>query len=922
MAEDERLREALLELQLLREREAKSLDETRKLLECLEAYSSAATPGEALSSIFLSLRNAIGADVSLLGEIASNGDFVIVAADDRSLSGRRLTPPFDLSARSRDILDLKVMGEWSGQFDLEPFTTLQSVPVLSGGTAHAMVVLKKDRRGFGKGSLRLVERLAGLALRALQGRRIASENKLLAAAIHGSSSGFAIADATQQERPLIYVNEAFERISGYAAAEVLGENCRFLSAEAENSHERTRLRKAVQTNEPGQFLLRNKRKDGTPFWNELTLFPVENGLGQVTSLVATQNDVSARVEAAAERDRTRTQMARALSATEDAFLVLEDGQVVAFANEATRDVFYAPKMNWAVGTTFDENWGSYLEASQDMPGRITALIERPDLKALAKLPNGREIDLPDGRTVLIRASNLPENSLVLSATDVTPMKSAQRLLSQRLAAIEAAQDGIAVTDDTGRLTYLNSAASEMLGFGSTTLALGKTWYAPYGDAEDLRGLVAFEKTLERSTGATVRTHEVTGTVLESGGSVILFRDITDRLEFEVREADLKTGIQQLQRQEATAQLAAGIAHDFNNLLSAINGSATLIGLEEDLTDGLKAHVDRISTAGNHAARLVNRLLDLGAHDDAISAFDLASSLRDIPALVGPSLPKSIVFDMSLPPEAVPIKGDPSALSQVLVNLVLNARDAIGQEGGRIDLEIQRVSGRRAGKVRVGELVSSQDYVRIDVSDTGSGIEESELNAVFEPYFSTKGRRGTGLGLAMVSLQVQGIGGAVGLSSSRGEGTTVSVYWPVADYEAAGEGEAQEKGHDLSGQTIIVVDDDPDVATVASKYLEAQGAEVAICIDPRDAVDAIEEEPDAWSAVVTDYDMPQMSGGDLAEKVKRARPGIPVVLVTALARRLSDPRINDGTIDAVLPKPTDLNHLSSLLSQYHQRENEG
>ncbi|MEM9263602.1 MAG: ATP-binding protein, partial [Pseudomonadota bacterium] len=506
--------------------------------------------------------------------------------------------------------------------------------------------------------------------------------------------------------------------------------------------------------------------------------------------------------------------------------------------------------------------------------------------------------------------------LVLSATDVTPMKAAQRLLSQRLAAIEAAQDGIAVTDEAGRLTYLNGAASSMLGYKDPSLALGSLWHRRYENAENSLG-EAFEATMDRTEDGRKRTHEVTGTVLDSGGSVLLFRDITDRLEYETREADLKAGLRQLQRQEATAQLTAGIAHDFNNLLSAINGSATLIGLEEDLTDGLKSHVNRIATAGTQAARLVNRLLDIGAENENQGAFDLGSALADIPNLVGPSLSAEIELSMAQPDEALALKGDPGALAQVIVNLVLNARDAIGDHKGQISLTTRRVEKHSNEPVQVGELLSSQSYACIELADTGEGIPKSTLDTVFEPYFSTKGRHGSGLGLAMVSIQVQAIGGAVGIMSSEGKGTRVSVYWPLANLEAGLERGEDAIANDLSGQTIIVVDDDADVATVAAKYLEARNAEVAICIDPRDALEAIEEDPNAWSAVITDYDMPEMNGGELAEKLKRIRPDMPILLVTALARRLSDPRINDGTIDAVLPKPTDLNHLSSVLFEYHR-----
>ena len=156
----------------------------------------------------------------------------------------------------------------------------------------------------------------------------------MAATIAGSSSGFAIADATHASRPLVYVNRAFEQLSGYSAAEVRGQNCRFLSDEPPESEERMRLRQAVQSCEPGTFLVRNKRKSGELFWNELTLYPVYAPTGEPINLVATQSDVTERVLATAERDRVQDRMVRALTATEDAFLVLEHDGRVAFANAA------------------------------------------------------------------------------------------------------------------------------------------------------------------------------------------------------------------------------------------------------------------------------------------------------------------------------------------------------------------------------------------------------------------------------------------------------------------------------------------------------------------------------------------------------------------------------------------------------------
>ncbi len=265
-----------------------------------------------------------------------------------------------------------------------------------------------------------------------------------------------------------------------------------------------------------------------------------------------------------DRDRSRARMESALAASEDAFLILEADGRVAFANAAVDTLFPAPGMGWKPQTRFETNWQAYLEACADLPGRLSSLLTRPDIARLAAVPGGQEINLPDGRSVLLRASVLDDGGQVLSATDVTPMKSAQRLLSQRLAAIEAADEGIAITDTAGRLVYLNTAAGRLLGHDRTVQALGKSWARGYDHARPEAALEGFSDRLTRRDGTGLRTHEITAAPLETGGAVLVIRDITERLAIEAREAELRTGLIRLQRQQAIAQLTAGIAHDFNN----------------------------------------------------------------------------------------------------------------------------------------------------------------------------------------------------------------------------------------------------------------------------------------------------------------------------------------------------------------------
>lgn len=760
-----------------------------------------------------------------------------------------------------------------------------AVPVVTGEGRFALLALKAAPGTFRKGDLELVERLAGLAVRAEETRGITDENKLLAASIAGSNLGFTISDAAFSPPNLIYVNGAFERLTGYGASEVLGGNLRHLSDEPLDVPERVRLRETIARKESGQFVLRNRHKDGHPYWIELSIFPVSDEAGTVRHFVATQNDVSERIAAEEERDRSRARMARALAATEDAFLILEADGRVAFANAAVEALFPAPGMKWAQGTRFETNWQAYLEGCADLPGAVASALRQPDLAALAARPTGFEIDLPDGRSVLLTAADLEDGGRVVSATDVTPMKSAQRLLSDRLAAIEAAGEGIAIVNKYGRLVYLNPAAAALLGHERATQALGKSWTDGYDNPPADAARDGFSDRLTRQVGERLLTHDVTCTALKGGGAVLVLRDITEELEIEAREEEMRTGLLRVQRQEAIAQLTAGIAHDFNNLLSAINGSATLIGMEPDLPDPVRGHVDRIAKAGVQAARLVNRMLDLGTPGATDGKFSLAATLRDLPTLLETSLSAAIRFEMDASEHLLILRGDPGGLSQALVNLALNARDAMPEAGGTITLSV----------------------------DTGGGMDAPTLAKAFDPYFTTKGRRGTGIGLASVAMQVQAVGGGVDIASAPGEGTVVTIYWPLAparDIAATTTGGGAD--HDLTGRTILIVDDDPQVGQVLASYLEAQGAEAAICEDPRDALEAIKEDPHGWSALITDYDMPHMNGGELAERAGRAAPDLPIFVATALARRLNDPRLADGLVAGIFPKPVDLDLLCAAL----------
>lgn len=385
------------------------------------------------------------------------------------------------------------------------------------------------------------------------------------------------------------------------------------------------------------------------------------------------------------------------------------------------------------------------------------------------------------------------------------------------------------------------------------------------------------------------------------------------MEIEAREADLTRELIRLQRQETISQLTAGVAHDFNNLLAVVNGSATLIGMTPDLPVDTTKHVERIAAAGVQATKLVSRLLDVGSDSEADDVFELASLFGDLPNLVQSSLPSAVTLSLDEDVPTMALRGNLGSLSQILINLVLNARDALDGAEGHISIGVDISDARSDKTLPIGGISAGTKYAKIRVQDNGPGMSAETASQIFQPYFTTKGRQGTGLGLATGAMQIRSIGGGIDLETAPGDGATFTLYWPLATLSVAAPETDGDTAVDLSGMTILVVDDDAGVGSVVSAYMEALGAEVAACEDPRDALEVLEDGIEGWSALITDYDMPHLNGGSLVERVRGLSDDLPIFVVTALAKRLSDPRVTEGQVQGILPKPINLSQLSQALA---------
>jgi signal transduction histidine kinase/CheY-like chemotaxis protein len=349
-----------------------------------------------------------------------------------------------------------------------------------------------------------------------------------------------------------------------------------------------------------------------------------------------------------------------------------------------------------------------------------------------------------------------------------------------------------------------------------------------------------------------------------------FNDMTTSLRHWYEEARQRDDqFRQAQKMEAIGRLAGGVAHDFNNLLTAIKGYGELISDDLRPDDPHREDLGEIVKAADRASELTRQLLAFSRRQVVMPRViaineTIAGTYQLLRRLIG----EDIELMSALAPGTSPVRGDPGQIEQLLVNLAVNARDAM-PTGGRLRIELSNVVfGARAGIEH--PKLSPGPYIQLTVSDTGCGMDEATASRIFEPFFTTKGPgRGTGLGLAMVYGVVEQLGGAIDVETAVGRGTTFRLYFPEASGEVPDEsvGPAHAMPASLRGsETILLVEDDPHVRTLIERSLVRLGYEVLSAANGQDALELVRLRSDATDLLLTDVVMPGMNGRELAQKV--------------------------------------------------------
>ncbi|MDX1675462.1 MAG: PAS domain S-box protein, partial [Longimicrobiales bacterium] len=391
-----------------------------------------------------------------------------------------------------------------------------------------------------------------------------------------------------------------------------------------------------------------------------------------------------------------------------------------------------------------------------------------------------------------------------------------------------------------------------------------------------------------------RTLEIPGEPPQLYG---VYRDITDRKETERTLKAREEELRHTQKLEAVGKLAGGVAHDFNNLLTVINGHARFALERDELTPELAEDLAEIEKAGIRAAALTQQLLAYSRRQVLHpQILDPNAVIMDLQGMLRRLIGEHIRIETRLADRELRIKVDRGQLEQVIINLVVNARDAM-PEGGTLKLETQPVDLPPSDdRVERWELRPGE-YVRIRVADTGIGMDPEVLDRAFDPFFTTKEPgKGTGLGLATVFGIVKQSGGHVRARSIKRAGTTVEVILPRASGEHARDAaDVEHRPRPVgAGGTVLVVEDEPAVRKLAVRVLERDGYHVLAAENGARALEVMEAHEGPIDLVLTDMVMPEMGGEELAWHVSRRRPGVPILFMSGYDEALVAEEGESGT----------------------------
>ena len=408
------------------------------------------------------------------------------------------------------------------------------------------------------------------------------------------------------------------------------------------------------------------------------------------------------------------------------------------------------------------------------------------------------------------------------------------------------------------------------------------------------------------------------------GRLIVGRDLADRKRIQAERSQLEEQMRDTQRLESLGVLAGGIAHDFNNLLVGILGNASLALMDIPADDPMRDGIAQIEAAAHRAAELTEQILTFaGQRSTAMEQVNLSELASEMGRLLTPAISNKAQVSYELPPSVPPILGDAGQIRQVVMNLIMNASDALDGKSGSISMTTGEtmMGTQELRRAHLGDVCTPGRYIYVEVIDEGCGMSLSTRSRMFDPFFTTK-TSGRGLGLAAALGIIRSHGGAVEVESFPGEGTRFRILFPA--YEGTPEKASPPSDPENAwngGGTILIMDDDPVVSNVAKTVLRRNGFEVLEASGGRAGLNLLRSRPDLDLAIV-DLTMPDLDGTEVLAKIRKSEKTLPVLLISGYSSDAVPPVVLMEEDTEFLGKPYSpadlLNGVSRLLQGSRHR----
>jgi PAS domain S-box-containing protein len=730
---------------------------------------------------------------------------------------------------------------------------------------------------------------------------------------------------TDAEGVILWINAAFTSETGYTPDEVIGQTPRILKSGLQDDAFYRRFWETIRGGHTfrGEFI--NRRKDGSVYFDEHTVTPVCAKDGTVTHFVGVMHDITERKNSEEQLRDANAQLREFLDHSPAVLYALRvEGERIVphFASEnITRLLGFeaeeALSYEWWLGQLHDDDreraGGSIAQTLTDGNSRNEYRLRHRD---------GRYLWVED-RQRLARDEQGAPAEIVGVWTDITDRKHAEDELRETERRFREILDNLALIsimlDQEGRLIYCNDYFLRVSGW-SREEAIGTDWFDAFVASEqqdEMRGLYSrllTDRTYERHYTSEIVTRTGERRLIQWNNSLLyskagevigvasIAEDITER-------AKLEKQLFRAQRLESLGTLAGGIAHDLNNLLLPILMGVTLLKRFGPNQASLQA-IDNIERSVKRGSELVKQVL-LFARGSQTSREPvlLGDVVREIQAIITSTFPKDITLETAVAKDVYPVTGDATQLTQVLLNLCVNSRDAM-PHGGHILISVRNHLLSDTEALLHGAIVGGT-YAVLEVSDTGEGMSKQIIDLIFDPFFTTKEiGKGTGLGLSTVQGIVSNHGGFVVVSSTAGEGSTFTVYLPARrpQAELAALPAAASVLPQGNGELILLVDDDVAVLSITQQTLEEFGYRVLTAEDGAQAIGIFSRQHEEVALVLTDMAMPVIDGFALIAALNRIGRDVRVIAATGNPSAAAMTKIARSGIAHILIKPYTADHL--------------